>query len=182
MYEVRQNKEKVSRRIEVGGGTRQMMKMENGRRTIIQLNRQIAKEYANTAKTIYDTITTVYTPDCAGSNKLALTIAVNDSYFTYCGGGYTQKQFGGISCSGRTFSTGKALDSTITGRHAELKLLNYFPETKNVGVSREVCTDCQLKLKGKIVGDSIEDICSKDAFDTQYTFYSPTKYTPEKVS
>ena len=49
MYEARQNKEKVSRRIEVGGGARQMMKMENRRRTIIQLNRQIAKEYANTA-------------------------------------------------------------------------------------------------------------------------------------
>ena len=82
MYEARQNKEKVSRRIEVGGGARQMMKMENRRRTIIQLNRQIAKEYANTAKTIYDTITTGYTPDFAGGNKLALTIAVNDSHFT----------------------------------------------------------------------------------------------------
>ena len=182
MYEARQNKEKVSRRIEVGGGARQMMKMENGRRTIIQLNRQIAKEYANTAKTIYDTITKVYTPDFASSNKLALTIAVNDSHFTYCGGGYAQSLFEGKSFDGRTFSVGKAFDTTKEGRHAELKLLNFFPSTKNLGVSREVCTDCRLKLKRKIVGDSIEDICSKDAFDTQYTFYSPTEYTPEKVS
>lgn len=181
MYEARQRKKNFCRRIDDGGGARQKVRMEDGKRTIIQLNRDTAKSYANIARSIYNNITSNYSPVCNGY-KMALTIAVDDSHFTYCGGGYAQNQFEGKSCDGRTFSVGEAFDMTKEGRHAELKLLKFFPSTKNLGVSREVCPNCRLKLKEKQVGNSIEDICSKDVSDTQYTFYSPTEYTPEKVS
>lgn len=53
MYEARQNKGKVSRRIDGGGGmTRQRVKMERGM-TIIQLQRSIKVENTKTKRSVY---------------------------------------------------------------------------------------------------------------------------------
>lgn len=175
-----------------GGGSRQLKEIVNNNpldqrqskmiagiysnsSNILQMNPDTAKDYADDAEGIRCEINANEEPEYASykNEKFALTIAVNDSNFTYCGGGYSKNQFIGTTYRRRRFEEGTPY------MHTEQKLLTKHSDTKNMGVSRKVCNNCQDSLKSKSMGAQLEDVCAK--FDDKYYFYQPPEYTEKSI-